>query len=224
MRAFVVVVMSSWRSRQAGLGGAEGWRPAGRRVQLTRLHAAAAGDDSRGAVPQTGDELFRLASDDARGTLDLRQVSPNALAYVGDAVPTRCTPPSSPESTPRPFRAQVLELFWRGRSVWPPAKLADQQRKVVAAVRAEAQAAAVKRLRWGPVGAFALSEADDAWLRRGRNAVGRRGPRRLAASVYADASGLECLAGALYVTDGDRCRALLAALAAIADHGDEDAT
>ena len=41
-------------------------------------------------------------------------------------------------------------------------------------------------------------------------------PRRLAASVYADASGLECLAGALYyVSDGDRCRALLAALAAI---------
>ena len=29
------------------------------------------------------------------------------------------------------------------------------------------------------------------------------------------ASGLECLAGALYVSDGDRCRALLAALAAI---------
>ena len=45
--------------------------------------------------------------------------------------------------------------------------------------------------------------------------MGRRGPRRLAASVYADASGLECLAGALYVSDGDRCRALLAALAAI---------
>ena len=28
----------------------------------------------------------------------------------------------------------VLELFWRGRSIWPPAKLADQQRRVVAAV------------------------------------------------------------------------------------------
>ena len=31
------------------------------------------------------------------------------------------------------------------------------------------------------------------------------------------ASGLECLAGALYVSDGDRYRALLAALAAIDD-------
>ena len=32
------------------------------------------------------------------------------------------------------------------------------------------------------------------------------------------ASGLECLAGALYyVSDGDRCRTLLAALAAIDD-------
>ena len=78
------------------------------------------------------------------------------------------------------------------------------------------------RSRRGPVGGFALSEADDAWLPRWRNAVGRRGPRRLAASVYADASGLECLAGALYVSDGDRCRALLAALAAIDGGGDDD--
>ena len=171
------------------LSGAAGWQPGARRVHRTRLRSAPA------------DELFRLASDDARGTLDCARLSPNALAYVGDA---------------------VLELFWRGRSIWPPAKLADQQRRVVAAVRAEAQAAAVARLRRGPVGGFALSEADDAWLRRGRNAVGRRGPRRLAASVYADASGLECLAGALYVSDGDRCRALLAALAAIDGGGDDD--
>ena len=141
----------------ACMGVAAGWRPGARRVHRTRLRSAPA------------DELFRLASDDARGTLDCARLSPNALAYVGDA---------------------VLELFWRGRSIWPPAKLADQQRRVVAAVRAEAQAAAVARLRRGPVGGFALSEADDAWLRRGRNAVGRRGPRRLAASVYADASGL----------------------------------
>ena len=80
------------------------------------------------------------------------------------------------------------------------------------------------RSRRGPVSGFALSEADDAWLRRGRNAVGRRGPRRLAASVYADASGLECLAGALYVSDGDRCRALLAALAAIDGGGGDEAS
>jgi len=69
----------------------------------------------------------------------------------------------------------------------------------------------------GPVGGFARSEANDAWLHCGRNAVGRWGPRRLAASVYADASGLECLAGALYASDSDRCRTLLAALAAIDD-------
>ena len=133
----------SW-SQRGGLSGAAGWQPGARRVHRTRLRSAPA------------DELFRLASDDARGTLDCARLSPNALAYVGDA---------------------VLELFWRGRSIWPPAKLADQQRRVVAAVRAEAQAAAVARLRRGPVGGFALSEADDAWLRRGRNAVGRRGPR-----------------------------------------------
>ena len=76
----------------------------------------------------------------------------------------------------------------------------------------------------GPVGGFARSEANDAWLHCGRNAVGRWGPRRLAASVYADASGLECLAGALYASDGDRCRALLAALAAIDGGGGDEAS
>ena len=39
------------------------------------------------------------------------------------------------------------------------------------------------RSRRGPVGGFALSEADDAWLPRGRNAVGRRGPTRRASSA-----------------------------------------
>ena len=38
------------------------------------------------------------------------------------------------------------------------------------------------------------------------------------------ASGLECLAGALYVSDGDRCRALLAALAAIDGGGGDEAS
>ena len=126
----------------ACMGVAAGWRPGARRVHRTRLRSAPA------------DELFRLASDDARGTLDCARLSPNALAYVGDA---------------------VLELFWRGRSIWPPAKLADQQRRVVAAVRAEAQAAAVARLRRGPVGGFALSEAAVD-----RRRVGPRVPRRRA--------------------------------------------
>ena len=76
----------------------------------------------------------------------------------------------------------------------------------------------------GPVGGFARSEANDAWLHCGRNAVGRWGPRRLAASVYADASGLECLAGALYASDSDRCRMLLAALAAIDGGGGDEAS
>ena len=40
---------------------------------------------------------------------------------------------------------------------------------------------------------------------------------RMQRGWIADASGLECLAGALYVSDGDRCRTLLAALAAIDD-------
>ena len=120
-----------------------GWRPGARRVHRTRLRSAPA------------DELFRLASDDARGTLDCARLSPNALAYVGDA---------------------VLELFWRGRSIWPPAKLADQQRRVVAAVRAEAQAAAVARLRRGRSAASRSPRPTTRAPPRAERAAG--GPRR----------------------------------------------
>ena len=37
----------------------------------------------------------------------------------------------------------VLELYWRSRTLWPPVKLTEQQRRVVGAIRAEAQAEAV---------------------------------------------------------------------------------
>ena len=107
-------------------------------------------------------------------------------------------------------------------------------------MRAEAQAEALERLAAGAAGAagFALSDDEAAWVKRGRNvlwaalflllssmmmmmisfqATSRRGPLRLRASVYADASGLECLVGFLYLADQARCRALLDALAVVAD-------
>lgn len=126
---------------------------------------------------------------------DLRQLSPNAFAYVGDA---------------------VLELFWRLNHTWPPGRLADQQKRVVAAVRAEAQADVVKRLRAGDL-PFVLTDVEADWLRRGRNAVHRRGPVRLGQSVYQDASGLECLVGFLYLSDYPRCAELLDAISRDAD-------
>ncbi|KAJ1456370.1 ribonuclease III domain-containing protein [Pelagophyceae sp. CCMP2097] len=135
---------------------------------------------------------------------DLARLSPNALAYVGDA---------------------VLELFWRTRSVWPPGKLASQQQNVVAAIRAETQARVLRALvdRSGRDGEFALAENELGVFKRGRNACARRGPLRLKASVYQDASGLEALVGYLYYADSERCDALLAALArihALPDYGE----
>ena len=55
----------------------------------------------------------------------------------------------------------------------------------------------VARLAAGPIVDFELSASEAAWIKRGRNAVSRRGPVRMKASVYQDASGLECLAGYL---------------------------
>lgn len=121
---------------------------------------------------------------------DLRQLSPNTFAYVGDA---------------------VLELFWRLNHTWPPGRLADQQKRVVASVRAETQADVVKRLRAGDL--FLLTDDEKDWLKRGRNAVHRRGPLRLGQAVYQDASGLECLVGFLYMSDYPRCSELLDAIA-----------
>lgn len=40
---------------------------------------------------------------------------------------------------------------------------------------------------------------------------------RLDKRIYQDASGLECLVGYVYLADHDRCKALLGALATLAD-------
>lgn len=121
---------------------------------------------------------------------DVARLNPNALAYVGDS---------------------VLELYWRLKFVWPPGRLVDQQRRVVDLVRAETQA---KFLAWLLSASernvsFVLRDREVSWVKRGRNAVSRRGPMRLKVSVYQDASGLECLVGYLYLTDHERCHELL---------------
>lgn len=120
---------------------------------------------------------------------DLARLNPNALAYVGDS---------------------VLELYCRLEATWPPGKLVDQQKQVVDIVRAETQALVLRDLLDGTT--FTLRDRELTWVKRGRNSVTRRGPLRLKASVYQDASGLECLVGYLYLTDASRCNDLLLAI------------
>lgn len=131
---------------------------------------------------------------------DLARLSPNTLAYVGDS---------------------VLELFWRLKCTWPPGRLVEQQQRVVEQVRAEEQARILAQLTSSNA-TFILRDLETSWIKRGRNAVSRRGPVRLKASVYQDASGLECLVGFLYLSDYDRCVDLLNAIQAMSSSREDD--
>ncbi|NJK99053.1 MAG: Mini-ribonuclease 3 [Spirulinaceae cyanobacterium RM2_2_10] len=114
----------------------------------------------------------------------LAQLSPAALAYLGDA---------------------VYELYIRRRYLLPPQRLAAYHAQVVACVRAEQQAAQLQSL------AQHLTAAEQQWVRRGRNAAGRA-PARLAAGIYQQASGFETLIGYLYLAAPQRLNELLACL------------
>ena len=110
------------------------------------------------------------------------QSSPAALAYVGDC---------------------VFELEARSRNLWPPRKLNALNGAVGVFTCAEGQCAMLERLQAG----FAMTEDEQEWLRRGRNASGR-GPRRLDPKVYRAASALETLVGYLYLSDRARLEQL----------------
>ncbi len=124
---------------------------------------------------------WRRDRDAAPAAATLSQLSPAALAYVGDA---------------------VYELYVRTYYLLPPQRLAAYHRQVVACVRAEQQAAQLQAL------AGDLTEAEQQWVRRGRNAAGRA-PARLPAAVYQQASGFETLIGYLYLTAPQRLHELL---------------
>jgi ribonuclease-3 family protein len=113
--------------------------------------------------------------------IPIGQLSPTALAYIGDA---------------------VYELYIRTRYLLPPKKIADYHGQVVAQVRAEAQAACVRQLEPH------LTEAERDLLRRGRNGV-HYTPKRLSPKLYQEASSLETLMGYLYLTDPQRLSQLL---------------
>ena len=112
------------------------------------------------------------------------QLSPTALAYIGDA---------------------VYELYVRTRFLMPPKRMTDYHRQVVAQVKAESQAAHLEFLE--PY----LTVLEREIVRRGRNACGGK-PRRISGEIYQKASSLETLIGYLHLSDPKRLSELLAKL------------
>lgn len=117
--------------------------------------------------------------------MPLGQLSPGALAYLGDA---------------------VFELYVRSHFLLPPQRLASYHQQVVAQVRAESQAVMLQRLLPH------LTTTEQEWVRRGRNAA-HGCPRRLAPELYQQATSLETLLGYLYLQNPERLHELLQLLA-----------
>lgn len=115
---------------------------------------------------------------------DVRRLSPAALAYVGDA---------------------VYELYMRSHYLFPPQRLDQYHRRVVAQVRAEQQAHHLRQ--WEPL----LTAEEKDLVRRGRNGAGHS-PKRLDAEIYRQATGLETLVGYLFLCDPQRLTELLGSL------------
>jgi ribonuclease III family protein len=112
------------------------------------------------------------------------QLSPAALAYLGDA---------------------VYELHVRSKFLFPPKRSHVYHQQVVAQVRAEAQSQHLQLL------SSYLTSAELDVSRRGRNAANGR-PRRLDPEVYQQATSFETLIGYLYITNPQRLAELLALL------------
>lgn len=111
----------------------------------------------------------------------LQQLSPTALAYLGDA---------------------VYELYIRMFYLVPPQRPNTYHRLVVSQVRAETQAQMLRSL------SPHLRSSELEIVRRGRNAATGR-PKRLAPEIYQQATSLETLIGYLYLTDFQRLVELL---------------
>lgn len=111
----------------------------------------------------------------------LRQISPTALAYLGDA---------------------IYEVYVRMFYLLPPQRPETYHSLVVAQVRAETQATML-----GTLIPYLNSNELDI-VRRGRNAATGR-PKRLNLETYQKATSLETLIGYLYLTDCQRLTELL---------------
>ncbi len=114
----------------------------------------------------------------------VQQISPAALAYLGDA---------------------VYELYIRSRYLFPPRRSQSYHNLVVSQVRAEAQAQQLQAI------APYLNNTEQEMIRRGRNAATNR-PKRVDPEIYQQATSLETLIGYLYITDPNRLNELLSYL------------
>lgn len=114
-------------------------------------------------------------------TAQMQQMSPTALAYLGDA---------------------VYELYIRSCYLLPLKRSQTYHCLVVAQVRAEAQALHLQSL------ISHLNSTELEIVRRGRNAATGR-PRRVDPEIYQQATSLETLIGYLYLTDSCRLQQLL---------------
>ncbi len=135
------------------------------------------------STDHTGSELL-LGFAPSLSSNQIQQLSPTALAYLGDA---------------------VYELYIRRYYLVPPKRPQDYHHQVVAQVRAEAQAHHLQALLPH------LSPAELDIVKRGRNAAGKR-PHRTDPSIYQQATSLEALVGYLYLTDVRRLHILLEGL------------
>jgi ribonuclease-3 family protein len=103
----------------------------------------------------------------------LQQLSPGALAYLGDA---------------------IYELYVRRYYLTPPKRIQAYHQQVVSQVRAETQAHHLDQLiPW-------LTSTELDLLKRGRNAAAS-GPKRVDPDTYQRATSLETLIGYLYLSD-----------------------
>jgi len=116
--------------------------------------------------------------------VQLRSLSPLALAYIGDA---------------------VYELFVRSRLLMPARQIRTFHQEVVDHVRAEQQALYLECLRPH------LSETEIDVLRRARNAASGR-KARASLRDYRQATAFEALLGYLYLSDPQRLMEVLAYL------------
>ncbi len=125
--------------------------------------------------------LQRLMNLSLINPAQIQQVSPAALAYIGDA---------------------VYELYVRTNYLLPPKTAYAYHQRVVAQVRAETQAQQLASLiAW-------LTPTELEIVRRGRNAANRP-PKRVNAEIYGRATSLETLIGYLYLTNFPRLSQLL---------------
>ncbi len=133
-------------------------------------------------MPLTADQMPDISAD----------ISPAALAYIGDA---------------------VYELHIRLHYLNPPRSAKVYHQLVVSKVRAENQARQLDFLVLNEI----LTEAESALIKRGRNAAGSAS-RNLDPVIYQKATGFEALIGYLYLSDPDRLHQIFQQIDQEIDH------